>query len=64
MVIDLQIFVNYPETKKGEELLIDHLATFKAKLLLKSIEDLNVDDKTKEKILEKVLKALNNIHKS
>ena len=47
----MQVYINYPKTE-DEELLLNNLAIFKAKLILKSIEDLNVDDKTKEIVLE------------
>lgn len=56
--IDLQVFVNYPTTDEGIKQLLDNLATFKAKLLLKSIENLNVEDKVKDEVLEKVLEIL------
>ena len=56
----MQAFINYPTTEKGQKTLSDNLATFKAKLLLKSIEKLNTDDKTKEEVLEKVFEILNN----
>ena len=57
--IDLQVFVNYPTTDEGIKQLLDNLATFKAKLLLKSIENLNVEDKVKDEVLEKMLEILN-----
>lgn len=56
----MQVYVNYPKAE-NEELLLNNLAIFKAKLILKSIEDLNVDDKTKEIVLEKVLEILVNM---
>lgn len=56
----MQVFINYPTTEKSQKVLSDNLATFKAKLLLKSIEKLNTDDKTKEEVLEKVFEILNN----
>lgn len=56
----MQAYINYPKTE-NEELLLNNLAIFKAKLILKSIEDLNVDDKTKEIVLEKVLEILDNM---
>ena len=59
----MQVYINYPKTE-NEELLLNNLAIFKAKLILKSIEDLNVDDKTKEIVLEKVLEILDNINKT
>lgn len=55
----MQAFVNYPETEEGIKLLLNNLATFKAELLLKNIENLNAEDKVKDEILEKVLEILN-----
>lgn len=57
--IELRIFVNYPTTNEEIKQLLDNLASFKAELLLKSIENLNVEDKVKDKVLEKVLEILN-----
>jgi len=54
----LQIFENFPETELGKQELLDNLGTFKAELLLKSIENLNVSDKTKEEVLKKVFEIL------
>ena len=54
----LQVFVNYPKIKEDKKILLDNLATFKAELLLKSIENLNVCDKTKDEVLEKVFEIL------
>ena len=56
----MQVYINYPKTG-DKELLLNNLAILKAKLILKSIEDLNVDDKTKEIVLEKVLEILDNM---
>ncbi len=55
----MEVFVNYPTTD-GIKLFLNNLAIFKAKLLLKSIDDLNVDDKTKNEVLDKVLEILDN----
>lgn len=54
----MQIFVNYPKTDNKTKILSNNLATFKAKLLLKSINNLDVDDKTKNEVLVKVLEIL------
>lgn len=54
----MQIFVNYPTNDDGIKVFLDNLATFKAKLLLKRINDLDVDDKTKKEVLVKVLEIL------
>ena len=40
----MQVFVNYPTTEEGAKLFLDNLAIFKAKLLLRSIENLNIDE--------------------
>lgn len=55
----MQIFVNYPKEDKRIKQFLDNLATFKMKLLLKSIENLNASDKTKEEVLKKVIEILN-----
>ena len=55
----MQVFINYPTTDEEIKQLLDNLATFKAKLLLKSIENSNVEDKVKDEVLEKVLEILN-----
>ena len=54
----MQVFVNYPTTEENIKIFLDNLATFKAELLLKSIANLNVSDKTKDEVLEKVLEIL------
>ena len=54
----MQVFVNYPTTEEGAKLFLDNLAIFKAKLLLKSIENLNIDDKSKDEILDTVFEIL------
>lgn len=57
-MIFLNVFVNYPTTDEGIKQLLDNLATFKAKLLLKSIRNLNVENKVKDEVLEKVFEIL------
>ena len=57
-MIFLNVFVNYPTTDEGIKQLLDNLATFKAKLLLKSIRNLNVENKIKDEVLEKVFEIL------
>lgn len=56
----MQVFVNYPTTEEGAKLFLANLAIFKAKLLLRSIENLNIDDKTKEEILDTIFEILEN----
>ena len=55
----MQVFVNYPKEEEKVKYFLDNLATFKLKLLLKSIENLNASDKTKEEVLKKVIEILN-----
>lgn len=55
----MQVFVNYPKEEEKIKYFLDNLATFKLKLLLKSIENLNASDKTKEEVLKKVIEILN-----
>lgn len=56
----MQVFVNYPTTEEGAKHFLDNLAIFKAKLLLRSIENLNIDDKAKEEILDSIFEILEN----
>ena len=56
----MQVFVNYPTTEEDAKLFLDNLAIFKAKLLLKSIENLKIDDKAKDEILDMVFEILKN----
>lgn len=58
--ISLQVFVNYPTTEEGAKLFLDNLAIFKANLLLRSIENLNIDDKAKDEILDAIFEILEN----
>lgn len=55
----MQVFVNYPKEEEKIKYFLDNLATFKLKLLLKSIENLNASDKTKEEVLKRVIEILN-----
>lgn len=56
----MQVFVNYPKTEESAKLFLDNLAIFKAKLLLRSIENLNIDEKAKEEILDTIFEILEN----
>ena len=55
----MKVYVRYPCTEESQKLLINNLAKFKAELILKSIENLKISDKNKEKVLENVLETLN-----
>lgn len=54
----MQVFTNYPQTEEGAEILLNNLAIFKSELLLRRIEKLNIDDKSKEEVLKKVFELL------
>ncbi len=54
----MQVFVKFPETEEGINLFLNNIAIFKAKLLLKSIENINAKDEIKDKVLKKVLEIL------
>lgn len=56
----MQISVNYPKTEEDIKIFSNNLATFKAKLLLKSIENLNIDNKAKNEVLNKIFEILDN----
>lgn len=57
----MKIFVNYPETDEGKKMFQDNLAMFKAKLMLKSIDNLKISDIAKEEIINKVLEILSDM---
>ena len=55
----MQVFINYPDSEEILRIFNENLVLFKAKLILKSIENLNVAEESKNKILEKVFEILN-----
>lgn len=63
MVIILQVFIRYPTTEEENKILLNNLVDFKVKLLLKSVENLNYNDKVKEEVLKKILEILNSMSK-
>lgn len=56
----MQVFEFFPETDEGKKIFLQNLAIFKTQLLLKSIDNLNISDKAKDDVLEKVLEILDN----
>ena len=54
----MQVFVNYPETIEGQKLFLNNICLFKANVLIKSIQNLNVSDYIKDDILKKVFEIL------
>ena len=63
MVIILQVFIRYPTTEEENKILLNNIVDFKVKLLLKSVENLNYNDKVKEEVLKKILEILNSMPK-
>ena len=56
---ELKAFVNYPISEEGLKILKYNLATFKAKLMIKSIENLTLSNEIQMKVFAKVLEILN-----
>lgn len=54
----MQVFVNYPEKIEGQKLFLNNICLFKANVLIKSIQNLNVSDYIKDDILKKVFEIL------
>lgn len=57
----MKVIINYPKNKDCNQLFLNNLATFKAELLLKSIDNLKFEDNIKDKILKKILEILNDM---
>lgn len=56
---ELKAFVNYPISEEGLKILKDNLATFKAKLMIKSIENLTLSNEIQMKVFAEVIEILN-----
>ena len=54
----MQVFVNYPKTTEEQEIFLNNVCLFKANVLMKSIQNLNVSDYIKDDILKKVFEIL------
>ena len=54
----MKVFEIFPETESGKKIFLNNLAVFKAKLLLESIDNLNICDKDKDDVLKKVFEIL------
>ncbi len=59
----MQVYLNYPKANEEVKLLLNNLAIFKSNLILKSIDNLSVDAKIKDKVFEKVLEILSSSSK-
>lgn len=59
----MQVYLNYPKANEEVKLFLKNLAIFKSNLILKSIDNLSVDAKIKDKVFEKVLEILSSSSK-
>ena len=55
----MKVFVNLPELAEDKEELENRVANFHATLLVEKINQLNINDKSKKKILDLILKECN-----
>ncbi len=55
----MKVFVNLPELSEDKEELENRVANFHATLLVEKINQLNINDKSKKKILDLILKECN-----
>ena len=58
MVNDLKLFINVPTNEKDINEFNNAFAKVQATLLQKSIDDLNIDNQSKKKIVSKLLTTL------
>ncbi len=54
----MRVFVNLPELEENKEELENRVASFHATLLIEKIRKLNINDATKKKILDLILKDI------
>lgn len=54
----MKVYVNLPQTSKGKKELAKRVAEFHATLMLEKIKKLNMNDSSKEKVLNLVLDYL------
>lgn len=52
----MKVFVNLPELEEDKEELENRVANFRATLLIEKIRGLNINDTSKKKILDLILK--------
>lgn len=52
----MKVFVNLPELEEDKEELENRVANFHATLLIEKINQLNINDASKKKILDLILK--------
>lgn len=55
----MKVFVNFPELEEDKEEFENRVANFHATLLVEKINQLNINDESKKKILDLILKECN-----
>lgn len=54
----MELYVNMPTTDEGKKMLNEAIAKVQATLVLKAIDDLNISNQSKKKVLQGILKEL------
>lgn len=54
----MELYVNMPTTDEGKKMLNEAMAKVQATLILKAIDDLNISNQSKKKVLQGILKEL------
>lgn len=54
----MELYVNMPTTDEGKKMLNEAMAKVQATLVLKAIDDLNISNQSKKKVLQGILKEL------
>ena len=54
----MKVFVNFPKLDEDKEELENRVANFHATLLIEKINQLNINDESKKKILDLILKQV------
>lgn len=57
----MEVIVNYPTTKEGVEMFENKFAEFQAKVVIETIRNLDIDYTSKKKVLEELLKGIDEI---
>lgn len=54
----MELYVNMPTTDEGKKMLNEAMAKVQTTLILKAIDDLNISNQSKKKVLQGILKEL------
>lgn len=56
----MELYVNMPTTDEGKKMLNEAMAKVQTTLILKAIDDLNISNQSKKKVLQGILKSWKN----